>query len=134
MPLYGNDIDETTSPYHAGLGFAVKLNKAVPFTGQAALQELKERGVDRRLIGFRVDSRKIARSGMPILRGEEKVGWVTSGIPSPTLGFPIALGYLDSKVVDPVGLMVDIRGSRARITPEPLPFFSRTRQRSGRAL
>ena len=134
MPLYGNDIDETTTPYEAGLGFAVKLGKTAPFTGQAALAEAKARGVERRLIGFRVDSRKVARQGMPIYRGEEQVGRVTSGIPSPTLGFPIALGYLDSKVVDPDGLMVDIRGSRARIIPEPLPFFSRTRQRSGRAL
>ncbi len=134
MPLYGNDIDESHNPYEAGLGFAVKLKKATPFVGQAALAAVKEHGVARRLIGFRVDSRKVARQGMPVLHGEEKVGWVTSGIPSPTLGFPIALGYLDSKVVDPEGLMVDIRGSRARIIPEPMPFFSRTRQRSDHAL
>jgi aminomethyltransferase len=134
MPLYGNEIDETVNPYEARLGFAVKLKKTTPFVGQEALRRLKEKGVARRLIGFRVDSRKIARQGMPILLTGEKVGSVTSGIPSPTLGFPIALGYLDSRVVTPEGLSVDIRGTRPRIIPEPLPFFSRTRRRSNSAL
>ncbi len=134
MPLYGNELNEEVNPYEARLGFAVKLGKTIPFVGQAALRRQKEQGVSRRLIGFRVDSRRIARQGMPIYRGEEKVGEVTSGIPSPTLGFPIALGFLDSRVVDPEGLSVDIRGTKPRIIPEPLPFFSRTRRRSDRAL
>ncbi len=134
MPLYGNELDETVIPYEAGLGFAVKLKKAAPFIGRDALAEAQAKGVSRRIVGFRVDSRKVARQGMPIYRGEEKVGTITSGIPSPTLGFPIAMGFLDSKVTEPDGLVVDIRGARARIIPEPLPFFSRTRRRGDRAL
>jgi len=134
MPLYGNELDETVNPYEANLGFAVKLKKATPFIGAGALAEAKAKGVSRRIVGFHIDSRKIARQGMPIFRGEERVGTITSGIPSPTLGFPVAMGFLDSKVVDPEGLVVDIRGVRARIIPEPLPFFSRTRRRGDRAL
>jgi aminomethyltransferase len=134
MPLYGNELDESTNPFEARLGFAVKLKKSTPFVGQQALQGIQDRGIARRLVGFRVDSRKVARQGMPILRGEETVGKVTSGIPSPTLGFPIALGYLDSRVTEPEGLLVDIRGARSRVIPEPLPFFSRTRRRGDRAL
>ncbi|MGH9362886.1 MAG: glycine cleavage T C-terminal barrel domain-containing protein, partial [Thermoanaerobaculia bacterium] len=134
MPLYGHELSEGVNPFEAQLEFAVKLKKPTPFVGQSALAEVKQRGVARRLVGFRVDSRKVARQGMPIFRGEEKVGEITSGIPSPTLGFPIALGYLDSKVTSPEGLVVDIRGARPRIIPEPIPFFSRTRRRGDRAL
>jgi aminomethyltransferase len=134
MPLYGNELNEQVNPFEARVEFAVKLKKTAPFTGQPALQAIKERGVEKRLVGFRIDSRKVARQSMPVFHGEERVGSITSGIPSPTLGFPIAMGYLDSKVVAPENLWVDIRGSRARIIPEPLPFFSRTRRRSDRAL
>ena len=134
MPLYGNELSEQTNPYEAKLGFAVKLEKPVPFVGQGALKAIKAAGVARRLVGFRVDSRRVARGGMTLFRGEEQVGVITSGIPSPTLGFPIALGYLDSKVTEPDGLWVDIRGIRSRVNPEPLPFFSRTRRRGDRAL
>jgi aminomethyltransferase len=134
MPLYGNELDETVNPYEANLGFAVKLKKTMPFIGQKALAEISAKPRSRRIVGFHVDSRKVARQGMMIVKGEEKVGVITSGIPSPTLGFPIALGFLDAKVIDPEGLAVDIRGARARIIPEPLPFFSRTRRRGDRAL
>jgi len=134
MPLYGNELLESVNPFEARLDFAVKLKKTTPFVGQTVLQAIQARGVTRRLVGFRVDSRKVARQGMAILRGEEKVGEITSGIPSPTLGFPVALGYLESRVVESEGLVVDIRGVRPRLIPEPLPFFSRTRRRSDRAL
>jgi aminomethyltransferase len=135
MPLYGHELDETTSPYEAGLGFAVKLDKEGGFIGREALLAARERGVARRLRGFRVEGRRVARQGMAILRGAsgEEVGRVTSGAPSPTLGCPIALGYVSTGVADGEDLSVDVRGNRERLTPAPLPFFSRTRKPSGPA-
>ncbi len=134
MPLYGNELDETMNPFEARLDFAVKLKKTTPFVGRDALLAIREKGAAKRLVGFHVDSRKIARQGMPVFQGGEKVGWISSGVPSPTLGIPVALGYLESRVTSPQGIEVDIRGSMARLIPEPLPFFSRTRRRGDRAL
>ena len=129
MALYGNDIDDTTDPYEAGLGFAVKLNKG-DFVGRDALIARKERGPERKLCGFKVAGRRIARQGMEIRRGERVVGRITSGAPSPTLKYPIAMGYLTSELAqqEPDDLTVDIRGRTEILRIHPLPFFSRTRK------
>ena len=130
MPLYGHELDTTTDPFEAGLGFAVKLGKEVDFLGQASLKARKEKGPGRKLTGFRVESRRVARQGMKILEGGETVGIVTSGAPSPTLGYPIAMGYLERRVAerDAPRLKVDIRGNLEALAIVPLPFYSRTRR------
>ncbi|GAA5219750.1 glycine cleavage system aminomethyltransferase GcvT [Membranihabitans marinus] len=92
--LYGNDIDETTSPLEAGLGWVTKLKKT-DFIGQSALIKQKEKGVVRKLIGFKMDGKRVARSGYNILDGKGKVvGEVRSGTFSPCLQTPIGLGYI----------------------------------------
>ena len=142
MPLYGNDIDTTTDPYEAGLGFAVKTEKQPPFIGRDALLTRSQCGLKRRLCGFRMQSRRVARHGMEIFHKDRRVGVITSGAPSPTLGFPIAMGYLASEIGgdDSSGeappsqpandLFVDIRGRREALQLHSLPFYSRLRKKS----
>ncbi|HBG02241.1 MAG TPA: glycine cleavage system aminomethyltransferase GcvT [Firmicutes bacterium] len=94
MPLYGNDIDQATSPLEAGLNRFVKLDKG-PFIGREALQRQKEEGVSRRLVAFTMVDKGIPRQGYPILNLEGKeIGLVTSGTHSPTLDHPIGMGYV----------------------------------------
>ena len=130
MPLYGHEIDETTDPFEAGLGFAVKLDKPGDFIGKDRLLEVRERGTRRNLRGFRVEGRRVARQGMALLAGDRPAGVVTSGAPSPTLGFPIAMGYLARRAEEESrdDLAVDVRGNREKVSIVPLPFFSRTRK------
>ncbi len=93
LPLYGNDIDETTSPLEAGLGWVVKLDKA-SFVGRAALQQQKAEGVKRRWIGFKMRDNHIPRSGYPVLISGREVGKVTSGLMSPMLKIGIGCAYV----------------------------------------
>lgn len=92
--LYGNDIDDTTSPLEAGLGWITKLQKS-DFIDAAFLRAQKAEGLKRKLTGFRLDDRRVPRHGYPIenLQGEV-IGHVTSGTQSPTLGYPIGMGYV----------------------------------------
>jgi aminomethyltransferase len=130
MPLYGNELDEGTHPFEARLGFAVKLDKPTPFAGQKALRRLKAESLVRRLQGFRVDGKRVARQGMRIYFGDRQVGSITSGAPSPTLGYPIAMGYLAESAAPAAGdLRVDLRGRREALHIETLPFYSRTRKK-----
>ncbi|MEE3181594.1 MAG: glycine cleavage system aminomethyltransferase GcvT [Planctomycetota bacterium] len=136
MPLYGNDIDDTTNPYCAGLGFAVKLDKGIAFPGQQRLREIKEQGPAEKLCGFIVESRRIARSGMEIYAADERVGRITSGAPSPTIQQPVAMGYLCSDYLTKLERdeaptpEVDLRGKREKLRLEHLPFFSRKRKKT----
>ena len=134
MPLYGNELSLEINPFEAGLRFAVKLDKPEPFVGRDALARIRESGTERKLVGFRIDSRKIARQGMPLFQEGRQIGIVTSGIPSPSLGVPIALALIERDVDNPSGIEVEIRGTRFGATPEPLPFASSTRKKSKRAL
>jgi aminomethyltransferase len=128
LALYGNDIDETTNPIEAGLGWVVKLGKA-EFVGKDAIAAIKAQGPTRRLAGFEMTGRGIARHGYPLLdRAGNEVGTCTSGAPSPTLGKSIGLGYL------PVGLtsigskiQVDCRGKPVTAEVVPTPFYKRAR-------
>ena len=136
MPLYGQEIDETTSPFDAGLGFAVKLGKTPPFVGQERLREIRESGPTQRLCGFRVDGKRVARTGMTIFAGDEEVGRITSGAPSPSLGYPVAMGYLETSYLerlesgdDGAPPEIDLRGRRQKLLLERLPFCSRTRKK-----
>jgi len=127
MALYGNDIDRTTTPLEAGLGWIVKLDKG-DFIGRDVLERQREEGVERRLVGFEMVDRGIARHGYPVAlaEGAEPVGVVTSGTHSPTLGRAIGMTYLPTEAAEPGReLWVEIRGRAARAQVVQLPFYSR---------
>jgi aminomethyltransferase len=126
LSLYGNDIDETTNPLEAGLGWVVKLDKG-DFIGRDALVRIKEAGVARKLVGFEMSGRGIARHGYPLLdRQGGKVGVCTSGSPGPTVGKNIGLGYLPIAMTS-VGteLVVDCRGRSIEAVVVKTPFYKR---------
>jgi aminomethyltransferase len=127
-PLYGHELDETTTPLEARLGWAVHLTKG-DFIGRAALAAQKERGIERRLVGFAVGSGGIARQGYGLSHAEERVGIVTSGTMSPTLGKAIGLGYVAPKYAA-IGthLHVAIRGREVAAEVVQLPFYKRETQ------
>lgn len=91
--LYGQDMDLTTDPYEAGLGFAVKLDKE-EFIGRKKLTELKQKGISRKIIGFQMLDAAIPRHGYPIIKADEEIGKVTSGSYIPSLKCGIGLGYV----------------------------------------
>jgi aminomethyltransferase len=122
------------TPFDAGLGRVVVFDKPGDFVGRAALAERAQAAPRRVLAGLTVGSRRVPRHGYPVLRDGQPAGTVTSGAPSPTLGVPIALAYLDPEAARVAaedaagaGLAVDIRGRAepARITG--LPFYHRPR-------
>ncbi|HET8786094.1 MAG TPA: glycine cleavage system aminomethyltransferase GcvT, partial [Candidatus Limnocylindrales bacterium] len=127
MPLYGNELDTTTTPYDAGLERVVKLDKDVDFVGRAALERAAAEGPKRRLVGLIVEGRGIARHGYPVHVGDRRTGAVTSGTQSPTLGVPIAMAYVAPADAEP-GTMVDIEIRDARVPARvvPLPFYRRS--------
>lgn len=123
--LYGNDIDRTTSPLEAGLGWVTRLDKA-EFVGRDALLAQQAAGVTRRLVGVEVFDRGIPRAGCEVRSGGRAVGAVTSGTRSPSTGRAIGLAYVEVALAEPgTELAIDIRGKQkpARITPPP--FFTR---------
>ena len=93
MLLYGQDMETSTNPFEAGLGWLVDLDKG-EFVGKSALLEIKRQGIGRKLIGFQMKGREIARSGYPIFKSGREVGKVTSGGYAPTPGVNIGLGYV----------------------------------------
>ena len=130
MPLYGNELDLTTTPYDAGLGRVVKLGKSQSFIGRAALEKVAVEGPKRRLVGLLIEGRGIARHGYPVHAGERRTGIVTSGTQSPTLGLPIAMAYVAPTDGDPDTILdVEIRDARVRARVVPLPFYRRTDRR-----
>lgn len=128
MCLYGNDIDETTNPLEAGLGWITKLNKG-DFIGRQMLLEVKEQGVQRKLVGMEVEGNGFPRHGYPILSlngTSEVIGTVTSGTVSPVLDKGIAIGYVPVQLSS-IGseMRMDLRG---RILPAKVvktPFYQR---------
>ena len=126
LSLYGNDIDETTNPLEAGLGWCVKLDKP-DFLGKAALAKIKAEGPARKMIGFEMTGRGIARHGYPLLdKAGAPVGICTSGSPSPTLGKNIGMGYLPAAMAN-VGqeFLVDCRGKKVEAVVVKTPFYKR---------
>jgi aminomethyltransferase len=124
MALYGNDIDDTITPWEADLAWIVKMNKG-EFLGREALAAQKQAGVTRRLAGFEMVDRGIARHGYPA-KTPAGGGVVTSGTHSPTLGKPIGLAMLPASA-GAVGAEfdVEIRGRDARARVVPTPFYKR---------
>ena len=99
MPLYGNELGPDVTPFEAGLGRVVKFDKPGEFVGREALAARAAAGPVRRLAGLTIQSRRIARHGYPVLRDGAECGVVTSGAPSPTLGVPIAMAFLEPAVM-----------------------------------
>ncbi|MCL6275398.1 glycine cleavage system aminomethyltransferase GcvT [Muricauda sp. 2012CJ35-5] len=121
--LYGNDIDDTTSPLEAGLGWITKFTKE--FVNHEALAAQKEEGVTRKLVAFQLEERGIPRSGYAIVDAEgNEIGKVTSGTMSPSLSKGIGLGYVPKELskVDSE-IFVQIRKSQVKATVVKLPFY-----------
>ncbi|NMH99957.1 glycine cleavage system aminomethyltransferase GcvT [Pseudonocardia acidicola] len=125
MALYGHELSTATDPYSAGLGRLPRLDK--PFVGRDALAALAEREPTRKLVGLRGSGRRAARAGYPVLAGTGTVvGRVTSGALSPTLGHPIALGYVDTALSAPgTELAIDVRGRAETYVVVTPPFYRR---------
>ena len=125
MALYGHELSQTTNPYEAGLGKVVRLGK--PFVGRDALQQLSEQAVERILVGLKGSTRRAARAGYAVQNQDgTAVGTITSGALSPTLGYPIALAYLDAALAEPgTVVQVDIRGNKEQFEVTPAPFYRR---------
>jgi len=122
MPLYGNELDETTSPLEAGLGRFVKL-EAGGFIGAEAIARRRDAGPERSLVGFEIEGRGVARAGYDIAHNGRTVGRVTSGAPSPTLGKSIGLAYVPPELATPgTALDVVIRGRRVAARVVETPF------------
>ena len=123
MPLYGNDLSDTTTPLEAGLDFAVDLDKPA-FIGQDAL---KAAGTPaRRLAGLVMESKRIARQGYDVYSGGAKVGTVTSGTWSPVMEKSIAMAYVPAELrKEGTALEVDVRGRREKAVTVKLPFYRR---------
>jgi aminomethyltransferase len=125
MCLYGNELDAKTTPLEAGISFAVHLEKEPRFIGQRALLLEDTQGLRKKLVGFEMEGRGIARHGHPITSGAEIVGAVTSGTQSPTLNRAIGLALVDPGVED--RFEVVIRDNPVPAKTVPLPFYKRDR-------
>jgi aminomethyltransferase len=125
MPLYGNELGPDVTPFEAGLGRVVKFDKPGDFVGREALATRAAEGPRAVLAGLTMESRRIPRHGYAVLGSGARVGTVTSGAPSPTLGVPIAMAYLSPG--DHAGLAVDIRGQAAPADLTDLPFYRRSK-------
>ncbi|MFI5733607.1 glycine cleavage system aminomethyltransferase GcvT [Kribbella sp. NPDC051587] len=128
MPLYGNELSRDLTPFEAGLGRVVAFSKEADFVGREALARRRDEGARRVLVGLTSAGRRSPRSGYAVLdpaTGRE-IGTVTSGAPSPTLGHPIAMAYVDASYQEAgTPLQVDIRGTHDDVTVVPLPFYRR---------
>jgi aminomethyltransferase len=127
--LYGHEIDDATTPWEAGLGWICKLEKG-RFLGSAALARQREAGVARKLVGFEMLDRRIARDGYPILppgpQGSREASRVTSGGPAPSLKKNIGMGYVPPESSAPgTEIEIHIRGERAPARIVALPFYKR---------
>ncbi|MEU7279414.1 glycine cleavage system aminomethyltransferase GcvT [Streptomyces sp. NPDC045431] len=130
MPLYGHELTTALTPFDAGLGRVVKFEKEGDFVGREALEAAAERAQiapPRKLVGLVAEGRRIPRAGMQVVAEGEVVGEVTSGAPSPTLGKPIAMAYVDAAYAAPgtAGVGVDIRGTHEPYEVVALPFYKR---------
>ncbi len=125
MCLYGHEIDDTTTPWEAGLAWICKMEKA-PFLGSDVLAKQKQDGVPRKLVGFEMLDKRIGRDGYPVTIGGKEVGAVTSGCPSPSLKKNIGLAYVPpASTAVGTELGINIRGQAAAARIIPYPFYKR---------
>ncbi|WP_084106348.1 glycine cleavage system aminomethyltransferase GcvT [Demequina sp. NBRC 110056] len=132
MPLYGHELSHDSTPFEAGLGRVVSFGVAGgpdrgDFVGREALARVREEGVAKTLVGLVGDGRRAARTGYAVTDAEDnQVGIVTSGLPSPTLGQPIAMAYVPPALAEPGTVVgVDVRGRREEMRVIALPFYKR---------
>ncbi|MEJ1116574.1 glycine cleavage system aminomethyltransferase GcvT [Paenarthrobacter sp. CCNWLY172] len=130
MPLYGNELSREGNPFAAGLGPVVALSKEGDFVGKDALAALKADGAGstsgRKLVGLKGLGRRAGRGHYPVLKDGAVVGEVTSGQPSPTLGYPVALAYVDVEHSElGTALDIDLRGKSEPFEVVALPFYKR---------
>jgi aminomethyltransferase len=132
LSLYGNEIDETTNPLEAGLGWVTKLDKPRDFLGKEALKKIQAAGLTRKMVGFEMVGRGIGRHGYPIVEwdgtetGGKTIGIVTSGSPAPTLDKNIGLGYVPTALAA-IGskIGIQIRGKAIEAVVVKTPFYKR---------
>ena len=124
MPLYGHELSEDVDPLTAGQGWCVDLSQ--DFIGAEPMRTLKERGLQRQLVGLELEGRRIARQYYKVFSGDRAIGEVTSGTLSPTLGKSLAMALVMSEYKE-VGteLEVDLKGKRAAARVVKLPFYKR---------
>ena len=126
MPLYGNELDQNTTPFDAGLGRMIGFKTKDDFFAREKLAELGQTEPPRVLVGLTSEGRRAARSGAAVSVDGTEVGTVTSGQPAPTLGHPIALAYIDRAHAEAgTAVTVDIRGKAHDFTVTALPFYKR---------
>lgn len=127
MRLYGNDMDESTTALEAGLGWIVGWGKA-GFIGQERLREQKQRGLARKLVGFEMIDRGIARHGFAVVNGDRRIGVVTSGTQTPFLKKAIGMAYVPIELAAPgTEIQIDIRGRASKARVVKMPFYERKR-------
>ncbi len=123
MALYGNDLDDTTTPLEASLGWLVKMKKG-PFVGREALLAQKQAGLSRKLVGFTTAERSFPRHGYPVFAKGKPSGEVRSGTMSPTLGIPIGTAYVPpDSAAEGSPLEIEIRGKRIPASVQKMPFY-----------
>ncbi|MFD8259931.1 glycine cleavage system aminomethyltransferase GcvT [Streptomyces griseoluteus] len=132
MPLYGHELTTELTPFDAGLGRVVKFGKEGDFVGREALTEAAGRAEaqpPRVLVGLIAEGRRVPRAGYAVVADGKVIGEVTSGAPSPTLGKPLAIAYVDAAHAAPgsTGVGVDIRGSHEPYEVVALPFYKRAK-------
>src|SRR6185369_5062654 len=125
MSLYGHELSDEITPLEANLGWITKLKKG-PFTGSDDLAKQKEDGIKRRVVGFEMTDRGIARDGFDVYINGSKVGYVTSGSPAPFLQKNIGLAFVPVEFAI-VGqeLKIDVRGKQLSAVVVPTPFYKR---------
>ena len=130
LRLYGNDMDETTTLLEAGLGWTIGWEKGA-FIGREALLAQKRAGPSRKLVGFEMLDRGIARHGHAVHAGADRVGRVTSGTLTPYLNKAIGMAYVPVELAArDTELSIDVRGRRLRARVVRMPFYRRSSQRS----
>ncbi len=127
MSLYGHELSDEISPLEAGLGWICKINKG-DFVGREHLVKLKEDGLTRKIVGFELTDKGIARDEMDVYVGDEKVGVVTSGSPAPFLKKNIGLAFVPIEFAK-IGqeIKIDVRGKHLAAVIVPTPFYKRER-------
>ena len=122
--LYGNELSPETSPIEAGLGWTVKQKRKDPFVAQEILARQKTQGTPRKLVGLQTEGRRLPRTGQEVYAAEDKVGLVTSGCFSPSLGHGIGLALIATDFAVPGATFeVDVRGTRVAATVVDTPFY-----------
>ena len=132
LPLYGHDLDAATTPVEAGLGFAISKRRKLEGGFPAAERLLAQlyNGPPRLRVGLAIEGKAPAREGAAVFAGDVQVGQLTSGGFSPSLGRPIAMGYVAADVAgDGTGLEIEVRGRRLAATVVPMPFVTKNYQR-----